>query len=191
MLRLALIGGRMAASGFACCARQAATALGEKPGRLMLAQALVLPTALATWWAIPQVTWVTSPSIDAWAVRARPGAIRRGDLVSFMLSHPLAGPLPVSVTKYALCMPGDRLVMAAHASGPAGAWTGRFYCNGNLIAVSKPRGRAGQRLIPYHPERGVVPDGMIFVGSGHADGFDSRYYGPVEIERLIRMERVL
>lgn len=191
MLRLALIGGRLAASQLACCVRQAATALGEKPGRLMLAQALVLPTALATWWAIPQVTWVISPSINAWAVRARPGMIRRGDLVSFMLSHPLAGPLPVSVTKYALCMPGDRLVMIERTSATTGARYGRFYCNGCLIAVSKPHGRAGQRLTPYRPAGGVVPDGSIFVGSGHADGFDSRYYGPVAIERLTRMERVL
>jgi type IV secretory pathway protease TraF len=29
------------------------------------------------------------------------------------------------------------------------------------------------------------------VGSDHPEGFDSRYFGPVRIERLTRMERVL
>jgi len=32
---------------------------------------------------------------------------------------------------------------------------------------------------------------MIFVGSRHPDGYDSRYYGPVAIERLTRMEKLL
>lgn len=191
MLKLALMGGRIAASRFARCTLKAAAVLQERPGRLLLAQTLVLPTALATWWAIPQLTWVTSPSIDAWAVRARPGVIRRGDLVSFMLSHPLAGPIAVSVTKYALCMPGDRLVMIEGPPVQTGVRFGRFYCNGHLIAVSKPHGQAGQRLTPFRPAGAVVPKGMIFVGSSHADGFDSRYYGPVAIDRLTRMERVL
>jgi hypothetical protein len=65
----------------------------------------VLPIGLFTWWAIPQVTLVASPSIDAWAVRAAPGPILRGNLVSFSLSHPLAGPKPVDVTKYASACP--------------------------------------------------------------------------------------
>jgi len=32
---------------------------------------------------------------------------------------------------------------------------------------------------------------MIFVGSSHPDGYDSRYYGPVAIDRLTRMEKLL
>jgi type IV secretory pathway protease TraF len=37
----------------------------------------------------------------------------------------------------------------------------------------------------------VIPRGMVYVGSHHPSGFDSRYYGPVPISRLRRMEKLL
>ncbi|WP_157220932.1 S26 family signal peptidase [Flavisphingomonas formosensis] len=170
-----------------------ASGLGQppRPEQLFKAYCIVLPIGLLTWWAIPQVTWVMSPSIDAWAVRADPGPIHRGDLVSFTLSHPLAGPKPVAVTKYALCMPGDRLDMIEKPSMRPGAWDGWYYCNGRLLGVSKPVGRNGQRLDHYRPAFVLIPSHFVFVGSHHPNGFDSRYYGPVAIDRLTRMERVL
>lgn len=129
--------------------------------------------------------------IDAWAVRAAPGPIHRGDLVSFTLSHPLAGPKPVAVTKYALCMPGDRLDWIEKPSTTPRAWDGWYYCNGRLLGVSKAIGRNGQRLEHYKPDDLTIPSGFVYVGSQHPSGFDSRYYGPVAIQRLTRMERVL
>ena len=90
---------------------KAAVALGSsglgqppRPEQLWKANGIVLPIGLLTMWAIPQFTLVMSPSIDAWIVREAPGPIRRGDFVSFTLSHPLAGPKPVMVTKEALCL---------------------------------------------------------------------------------------
>jgi len=185
---------------------RAAVALGSaglgqppRPEQLMKAWCIVLPIGYLTWWAIPQVTWVMSPSISAWAVRAAPGVIHKGDLVSFMLSHPLAGPSPVPVTKYALCMPGDHLDMIEKPSTAPGVPSGKgdgqkdgyYYCNGHLLGVSKPIGRGGQRLAHFHPDGAVIPTGYVYVGSSHPNGFDSRYYGPVAITRLTRMERVL
>lgn len=38
---------------------------------------------------------------------------------------------------------------------------------------------------------GIVPAGMIYVGSHHERGFDSRYIGLLPISRLTRMERIL
>lgn len=178
---------------------KAAVALGSgglgtppRPEQLWKAYGIVLPIGLVTWWAIPQVTLVASPSIDAWAVHAAPGQIRRGDLVSFQLSHPLAGPKPVDVTKYALCMPGDRIAVTEQPSRLIkGASDGWFYCNGRLIGVSKAVGHGGQHLIHWKPEAPLIPAGVVYVGSSHPSGFDSRYYGPVAIERLHRMEKVL
>ena len=96
--------------------REAALALGSagpdverRPERLWLALAVALPIALAAAIVLPRITLVMSPSIDAWAVREAPGPIARGDYVRFTLQHPIAGPEPVSVTKQALCLPGDRL----------------------------------------------------------------------------------
>lgn len=178
---------------------KAAVALGAgglgqppRPDQLWKAFGIVLPIGLATWWAIPQVTLVASPSIDAWAVRSAPGPIRRGDLVSFLLSHPLAGPQPVDVTKYALCLPGDRIAMVETSSQlRKGAMDGRYFCNGVPIGVSKAVGHGGQPLKHWVPDRPTIPDGTIYVGSAHPSGFDSRYYGPVAISRLHRMEKVL
>lgn len=177
---------------------RAAVALGSsglgqpvRPAQLRKAYAIVLPIGLAACWAIPQVTWVMSPSIDAIAVRAGSGPIHKGDYVMFMLSHPLAGPKPVNVTKQALCMPGERIDMIEKSSMTPGAWDGYYYCNERLLNVSKAVGRNGQKLDHWQPREGLVPEGTVFVGSSHPSGFDSRYYGPVAISRLTRMEKVL
>lgn len=177
---------------------RAAVALGSsglgqpvRPAQLWKAYAIVLPIGLGVWWAMPQVTWVMSPSIDAWAVRADPGPIRKGDFVMFMLSHPLAGLKPVNVTKQALCMPGERIDMIEKPSMTPGAWDGYYYCNEQLLSVSKPIGHNGQKLAHWQPREGTIPQGYIFVGSTHPSGFDSRYYGTVAIDRLMRMEKVL
>lgn len=177
---------------------RAAVALGSsglgqppRPEQLLKAYLIVLPVGLATWWAIPQFTLVMSPSIHAWAVRADPGPIHKGDLVSFMLSNPIAGPKPVPVTKYALCMPGERLDMIEKPSAWGPGWDGWYFCDGVLVGVSKAYGRNGQKLDHYQPKSVIIPAGYVYVGSRHPDGFDSRYYGPVLLKSLTRMEKML
>lgn len=198
MLRLAWNAARAAWPEIKRLPLRAAVALGSaglgeppQPDRLWKAMALILPIGVATWWAIPQVTWVMSPSIDAIAVRASNEPIRKGDYVMFRLSHPLAGPKPVNVTKQALCLSGERIALIEKPSTTPGTWDGHYYCNERLLGVSKPVGRHGQKLEHWQPRQGTIPQGMIYVGSHHPDGFDSRYYGPVAIDRLTRMEKVL
>ncbi|MDB5583241.1 MAG: type secretory pathway protease TraF-like protein, partial [Bradyrhizobium sp.] len=118
MLRLCWRLGKRVWNGLRMLPIRAAVALGSaglgepaRPEQLRRGMAIVIPVGLAAWWAIPQVTLVMSPSIEAWAVRASPGRIAKGDYVMFMLSHPLAGPKPVNVTKHAMCMPGERISM--------------------------------------------------------------------------------
>ncbi|MDX3911365.1 S26 family signal peptidase [Sphingobium phenoxybenzoativorans] len=199
MLRLAF---RAARSGWAelkLLPLKAAVALGSsglgqppRPKQLWKAFGIVLPVGLLTWWAIPQATIVMSPSIDAWLVRKAPGPIVRGDFVSFTLSHPLAGPKPVAVTKMALCLPGDRIDWIEKPSPMRpDEWDGWYYCNETLLGISKAYGHNGQKLEHWRPMYGTIPPGMIYVGSSHASGFDSRYYGPVAIDRLERMEKLL
>lgn len=178
--------------------REAAAALGapaaglpRRPARLWLALGLVLPVALAAAWLLPQVRLVMSPSIPAWAVRTSPGPIERGDYVMFTLRHPIAGPRPVSVTKRALCLPGDRLATVETPSpGAPRARDGHYFCNGALLGVSRPFGPHGLRL-DHLRWSGVIPPGKAYVGSDHPRGFDSRYFGLVPLAALTRMERLL
>ncbi|WP_336963864.1 peptidase [Sphingobium aquiterrae] len=198
MLRLAFRAAKAGWSEMKLLPLKTAVALGSaglgqppRPKQLWKAFGIVLPIGLLAWWAIPQATIVMSPSIDAWLVREAPGPIARNDLVSFTLSHPLAGPKPVAVTKYALCFPGERISMIEKPSMSYGEWDGWYYCNGRLLGISKPFGHDGQRLEHWQPDNGLILPGTIYVGSTHASGFDSRYYGPVAIERLRRMEKLL
>ncbi len=177
---------------------KAAVALGApgngepaRPERLWQVLAVVLPVALVAGIALPKVSLVMTPSIDAFAVRQAPGPIARGDYVMFTLHHPIAGPKPVKVTKHALCMPGDRLTKIEKPSVAArNAFDGYYFCNGELLGVSLPYGIHGQKL-DHMQWSGVVPAGMIYVGSNHPRGFDSRYFGLVPIATLTRMERLL
>lgn len=199
MLRLAFSAARRLAIDLVRLPREAAIALGgavdeqpAEPRRLLGAMAITLPLALAGRWLVPQLTIVMSPSIEAWAVRPAPGPIARGDYVMFALSHPLAGPSPVNVTKHALCLPGDRLTMVERPSIAApGLLDGYYYCEGRLLGISKPYGRNRQRLGHLIWPDGPVPPGMAYVGSANPDSFDSRYFGPVALDRLTRMRRVL
>ena len=171
--------------------REAAVALGAeglgqpaRPARLLVAILLVSPACLLIWWAQQRVSIVMSASIDALAVRPDPGPIARGDYVMFRLSHALAGPDPVSVTKHALCMPGERLDMIETPSTRArGEWDASYYCDGVLLNVSKPFTKGGEHL-PHLLWAGPIPPGMIFVGSSAPNGFDSRYFGPVRLAAI-------
>lgn len=179
--------------------REAAAALGgagakgeARPRRLWQAMALVLPVAGGTGLLVSRLTLVMSPSVDALVLREAPGKIARGELVTFMLRHPLAGPDPVRVTKYALCLPGERIDWLEKPSpGRPGAWDGWYYCEDRLLGISKPVGRNGRRLEHWRPAYRIIPAGFVYVGSSHPSGFDSRYYGPLPISSLIRMEKLL
>lgn len=199
MLRLAFLAARKLVPGLLDLPRQAALALGgagkddgPRPDRLWKALAVVMPIALLAGLVLPRLTLVMSPSIDAWLLRSAPGPIDRGDLVQFLLSHPLAGPKPVSVTKRALCLPGEMLKSVERPSRIGRNLTdGWYYCNDVLLGVSRPYGSDGRKLTHLHWGARPLPAGFIYVGSDHVLGFDSRYYGPVRIGRLTRMERVL
>jgi len=178
--------------------RELATALGApgvdtpaRPPRLWIVLGIAMPTALLAACIMPQVTLVMTPSIEAWAVRKAPGPIERGDYVMYMLFHPIAGPKPVSITKHALCMPGDRLTMVETRSlSGLKLVDARFYCNGQLLGTALPVTRDGRRL-SHARWTGVIPTGFLYIGSHHSQGFDSRYFGLVPLNKLTRMERLL
>lgn len=143
MLRLVWLAANRLCRRLKSLPREAALALGgavgdqaARPRRFWLVLGITVPLATITWQAIPAVTIVMSPSIDAWAVRTVPGAIRKGDLVMFALSHPIAGPRPVSVTKRAMCMPGERLrEIERHSVFDGKVTSSRYYCGDRLLST--------------------------------------------------------
>lgn len=163
MLSHAWKAGKKLAVSFKGLPRRAAVALGApgpgqpaQPARLWKACAIIIPSGLVACWAMNLVTWVMSPSIDAWAVRAAPGPIAKGDLVMFTLSHPLAGPKPVNVTKFALCFPGERISMIEKPSTfEPDVFDGWYFCEGKLLGISKPFGRNGQGRNDRELHRGL------------------------------------
>jgi type IV secretory pathway protease TraF len=178
--------------------RRAAISLGASgpeqhpdPARLWKALAVAIPASLFSCWAMPRLHIVMSPSIDAWIVIRAPGPIARGDYVQFTLNHPVAGPTPVSVTKHALCMPGDRLTVVETPSASAPSQTdGHYFCNGVALGTSLPVATDGKRL-DHLRQGGIIPQGKVYVGSSHPRGFDSRYLGLVSLTSLQRMRRLL
>lgn len=189
--------------------REAASAVNTLPpdggagrSRLLFAMLVILPLAFAAAWLMPQITLVTSPSIDAWALRKAPGQILRGDYVMFEITHPMIGPEPVSITKHASCMPGDTLTMievpsldapGARTAGPrtaGGTTDAGYFCNGRFLGKSLRLSASGKPLDHWRWS-GVIPEGMVYVGSPHARGFDSRYFGLLPLDRLTRMSRIL
>lgn len=189
--------------------REAASALNPVPpgagsgqAPLLRAMLVILPLAFAAAWLMPQITLVMSPSIDARVLRKAPGPIARGDYVMFEITHPIIGPAPVSVTKHASCLPGDTLTMievpSLDAQGPRTAGLGTaveatdagYFCNGRFLGKSLRLSASG-RPLDHWRWSGVIPEGMVYVGSPHARGFDSRYFGLLPLDRLTRMSRIL
>lgn len=107
--------------------------------------------------------------------------ITRNAFVLIPAKGGVAGPNIKHFTKMALCMPGDEL-------GRVGR---QFYCNGELITVAKPTSKAGEPLVPFQWESGVIPEGFFFAGSSHPDGYDSRYFGLVNLNESVVVEKVL
>nr|WP_245999156.1 hypothetical protein [Eilatimonas milleporae] len=86
-----------------------------------------------------------------------------------------------NLTKLALCMPGDELRRIGLI----------FVCNGRLISVAKSETQSGLPLEVFDWSGGPVPDGVFFAGSPHPDGYDSRYFGLVPLDRATVLEAIL
>ena len=85
------------------------------------------------------------------------------------------------LTKRVLCVAGDEL-----------RFDGRnWYCNGVLLNSVKPATKTGLPLEPFQWSGGVIPEGSVFLGSSHPDGFDSRYLGLFKTNEVVRLREVL
>ena len=142
-------------------------------GRLMAIAAVCLVAgtlSAASKWSENHALMINvTDSLPNWAfvVEARRFPVR-GDYVVFHPGHdPITvkyfGSRPAAFTKIALGLPGDTVTRIGND----------VHVNGKRVATIKPMTKRGDRLAAG--PLGVVPEGCIFAGTPHKDGFDSRY----------------
>jgi conjugative transfer signal peptidase TraF len=132
----------------------------------------------------PRLIWNASASVPVglyW--RAAEPVIRRGDLVLAKLPEPMRqlaaerGYLPANVplVKRVAAVPGDRICEIGTD----------IWINGRIAARRLAVDRRG-RVLPVWNFCGELPGGMVFLlVTGVPDSFDGRYFGPIEMRRIV------
>jgi len=114
---------------------------------------------------------IISESIDHrffWKIDGTP---KKGEYVTFKLTHPLISVNEARLTKKLVCWQGDMLTMKKR----------EFFCNGKTMGKAKLKSTTGKRL-PLFKFSGEIPQGMAFASGSHIDSFDSRYWGLLNIK---------
>ena len=120
-----------------------------------------------------------TPSVRAHIlIKAPAEAPRKGDYVLVPIESRFLPNRYNSLTKKVLCVEGDLLQFKR----------GAFYCNGEFLHRPKHISLSGAPLTAFLWSDAVVPQGKVYVGSPHPDGFDSRYLGLFDIDDLTRLE---
>lgn len=138
--------------------------------------AIVAVGCVAIFYAERHILVTVSASVDDRIFWRTGDAPDRGDYATFMFSHPLAGHDPVRLTKRLVCWEGDVLTVEGR----------QHFCNGEPLGVAKESGLDGQAL-PLFVYNDVVPVGKAFAYGGHADSFDSRYWGLIDVNEAERL----
>lgn len=116
--------------------------------------------------------------------RGCPETLRRFELLEFLPpeNDPIV-PRGIKLIKHAVCFPGERIVHRGK----------HFLCltrEGRALDLGpvKFRTRDGRPLTPWLPENSeaVISPGYIFVaGDGTPHSYDSRYFGPIPMKRVL------
>lgn len=103
-----------------------------------------------------------------------------GDYVLLEAEHEYFPDYRNLLTKRYLCGEGQTLV----------ATKMNVFCNGVWLHRRKPETGTGEPLNAFIWS-GPVPEGQVYVGSKHPDGFDSRYLGFFPYSDLLRLSAVI
>lgn len=121
-------------------------------------------------------------SVDAKLLVRNEAPLMRDDFVSFILFDERAPGGEARVMKRMICLEGDELRYDAAER--------YFYCNDVVVGYVKPRALDGSVLEPFAWTGTHIPAGYAYVGGGHKDSYDSRYFGLVSLDRLTRYEKL-
>ena len=151
----------------------------DKLKNIILTFVVGIPAAWGVSYLYKHVNITTSQSLYHrvfWMTDEVPGP---GDYATFELSHPLAGPEPVLISKQLKCWPGETLKVEGRD----------FWCGGHYLGRAKTKTLTGKPL-PLFSFSGPIPEGKAFAFGSHPDSFDSRYWGFVEIATAKRLEAI-
>ena len=114
---------------------------------------------------------IVSESLDHRFFWKVDGAPKKGEYITFSLTHPLIGVNETRLTKKLVCWQGDLLIIKDRD----------FFCNGKFIGKAKMKSTTGKPL-PIFKFSGEIPQGMAFASGSHVDSFDSRYWGLLNLK---------
>lgn len=121
-------------------------------------------------------------SVDATLLVRNEAPLVKDDFVSFILFDERAPNGQARVMKRMICLPGDELRYDAKERV--------FFCNDVAVGYVKPKALDGTALEPFSWAGNTIPPGYAYVGGGHKDSYDSRYFGLVSLDRLTRYEKL-
>lgn len=123
----------------------------DKLKNIILTFVVGIPAAWGVSYLYKHVNITTSQSLDHrvfWMTDEVPGP---GDYATFELSHPLAGPEPVLISKQLKCWPGETLKVEGRD----------FWCGGHYLGRAKTKTLTGKPL-PLFSFSGPIPEGKAF-----------------------------
>ena len=142
--------------------------------RILLALSIPLTVLMVA----KNIVLATTESIDQTVLWKSPGTIVKGDYVSYQINDPIIG--DQLIIKQVGCTEGSHIALIEQS----------FYCNGTFIGQYKLQSKTGLKLSPTKA-LGQIPRGQVWLMGTHKDSYDSRYFGLVSKEQLLRLNPIL
>jgi conjugative transfer signal peptidase TraF len=163
----------------------------SRSGRLGLVAAgllLVGVTAVVGRASSPHILWNATPSLPEGIYSLHyDGAVAEGSLVWVELPNELA---ELARSRNYIPPQGHLLKHVVASEGSTWCATDRFVVDGRDLGPVHSLDSYG-RPLPALNRCGVVPSGHVLVGAPHPRSFDSRYIGPVSVDRILATGRPL
>lgn len=132
--------------------------------------------------AAQRLSFSLTDSVDAKLLVRNEAPLVRDDFVSFFLFDGRAPNGQARVMKRMIGLPGDELRYEPQER--------MFYVNDVAVGYVKPKGLDGSSLAAFPWDGTHIPNGFAYVGGGHKDSYDSRYFGLVSLDRLTRYDKL-
>lgn len=101
--------------------------------------------------------------------------IQSGDTVRFPFADAVTGGHTVYMLKRVACTSGQRLQVNKQKD---------YYCDDRYLGHAKSVSAKGASVKNFEFD-GIIPEGKFFALADHKDSYDSRYYGLIDLDRVV------